>query len=366
MFLREIRFVIPIPFVLIYKLSTNLKAYLKDQCNKRATRDIFEFMFAQKISPLVGSSHQLVQFRVSDVVIRRTARLVVRAADKKSDSSTKSKSMNNLDRYQPPRREEAELRAEAEAPFRSLRLVLFGFGGVSAALATFLSLPTLIGSLAGAANGKPIPEAGQDLAINVGALLLCGFFLKRDLDAREKQLARLLREDALGACRLELANGKLLRLGQLRGAARPVIIAGSPAQVKSALEAAEPYKEELALRGVLVIGLPIYIDTGNGATAAADSTAIEEAINSELPPLKKDDLRWRAVPIRTDDWRRWFDQQAAAASKATEKGLYVGLRKDGRVRASGLGCPPWAQFAAQLPPEDGTWGGFLDGMDGVV
>jgi hypothetical protein len=45
---------------------------------------------------------------------------------------------------------------------------------------------------------------------------------------------------------------------------------------------------------------------------------------------------------------------------------YVGLRLDGRVRASGRGCPPLDQFAAQLPPTDGFFGGFLDGMDGRV
>jgi hypothetical protein len=324
-------------------------------------------MFAQHCFGMrqIAGGHQISQFRISFTSNKRAMHLVVCAADKGSDkNTTKSKGMNNLDRYQPPRREEAELRAEAEAPFRSIRLVLFGFGGASAGLATLFSLPTLIGSLAGAANGKPITEAGQDFAINIGALLLCGFFLKRDLDAREKQMARLLREDALGGCRLELANGKLLRLGQLRGAARPVIIAGTPAQVKTAIEAAEPFKEELALRGVLVIGLPIY--SNSNADAGSVTQEASASASSELPPLRKDDLRWRAVPIRTDDWRNWFDEQAAAASKATEKGLYVGLRKDGRVRASGLGCPPWAQFAAQLPPEDGTWGGFLDGMDGVV
>lgn len=37
-----------------------------------------------------------------------------------------------------------------------------------------------------------------------------------------------------------------------------------------------------------------------------------------------------------------------------EKGLYVGLRIDGRVRASGTGTPPWAKFAAQLAPLSGT------------
>ena len=250
--------------------------------------------------------------------------------------------------------EEASLRAEAEAPFRSLRLVLFGFGTVSATLATLFCLPTILGALLGAAGAtKPLSEAALDLAINVGALAGCGFLLRRDLQARNKQIARLMREDQLGSCQLELANGRLLRLGQLRGAARPVVVAGTPEQVAAAVAAAEPYKQELSERGVLVIGLPIYASTEEGAPA-------------QLPALAADDLRWRAVPIRTGDWKQWFDEQAAASSKATAQGLYVGLRMDGRVRASGLGCPPWAKFAAQLPATEGFFGGLLDGMDGKV
>ena len=37
--------------------------------------------------------------------------------------------------------------------------------------------------------------------------------------------------------------------------------------------------------------------------------------------------------------------------------LSVGLRIDGRVRASGSGSPPWAAFAAQLPPMEGVFKG---------
>lgn len=269
--------------------------------------------------------------------------------------------------YRPPSREEADLRAEAEAPFRSLRLVLFGFGTVSAALATFLSLPTAIAALAGSGT-KPLAEAGADLGINVASLLFCGFFLFRDIQAREKQMARLMREDALGACQLELSSGKLLRLGQLRGAARPVIVAGTTEQVAAALAAAEPYREALQQRGVFVIGLPMYASTStSGASSSQNSSESSSGQSSAaIPELQKDDLRWRAVPVRLDDWRRWFDEQAALAGKTIDSGLYVGLRKDGRVRASGVGCPPWAKFAAQLPPEDGMWSGFLDGMDGRV
>ena len=64
--------------------------------------------------------------------------------------------------------------------------------------------------------------------------------------------------------------------------------------------------------------------------------------------------RWQARPLRLDDWRRWFGDQAKLAGATSDSGLYVGLRLDGRVRASGKGIPPWAQFARQLPPMSGA------------
>lgn len=47
-------------------------------------------------------------------------------------------------------------------------------------------------------------------------------------------------------------------------------------------------------------------------------------------------------------------------------GLYLSLRIDGRIRGSGVGPAPWSILAAQLPPTEGTFGGFLDGLDGRV
>ena len=86
--------------------------------------------------------------------------------------------------HRPPSREGASLRAEAEAPFRSLRLFLFGAGVVGAGLATLFGTPQLIGALAGAANAKPVSEALQDFAINIGSLTALGFLVQRDLKVR--------------------------------------------------------------------------------------------------------------------------------------------------------------------------------------
>ena len=82
------------------------------------------------------------------------------------------------------------------------------------------------------------------------------------------------------------------------------------------------------------------------AAAAAAVPAI-----SSIPAS---DLRWTATALKPDRWKDWFDQQIALAPKAVkDNGLYVGLRLDGRVRASGMGCPPWGRFTAELAPLEG-------------
>ena len=52
--------------------------------------------------------------------------------------------------------------------------------------------------------------------------------------------------------------------------------------------------------------------------------------------------------------RPGFQQQMELANARPEKGLYVSLRLDGRVRASGTGSPPWHRFANELPPVKGA------------
>lgn len=54
------------------------------------------------------------------------------------------------------------------------------------------------------------------------------------------------------------------------------------------------------------------------------------------------------------DWLAWFQEQAGMANARLENGLYIGLRLDGRVRASGTGPPPWARFVDELAPISGA------------
>ena len=57
--------------------------------------------------------------------------------------------------------------------------------------------------------------------------------------------------------------------------------------------------------------------------------------------------------MNTEDWKAWFKEQADLAGAKIDRGLYISLRLDGRVRGSGLGPPPWQRLIAQLPKAEG-------------
>lgn len=63
--------------------------------------------------------------------------------------------------------------------------------------------------------------------------------------------------------------------------------------------------------------------------------------------------RWKATALRQGDWESWFREQMKWANKKPEKGLYISLRMDGRVRGSGVGAPPWERMSVSLPPVSG-------------
>ncbi|MEW5303923.1 MAG: hypothetical protein WDW36_006568 [Sanguina aurantia] len=261
--------------------------------------------------------------------------------------------------YAAVRRTESDkvvLRSEAEAPFRSLRMFICGASVVSAGLGFLISLPQLAGALGHTQNALPLNDVLTNIGIDLGAVATFAFFFYKDWEAREKQIARLGREEKLGALTVELANRKRLPIASLRGSARVVIVAGNRQQVAESLAAAAPFKEILMLRGVVVVPLPIF----------------GESSSEPLPSFStggKEDLRWLVAPLRTEAWEEWFATQLKFSSKAKlDNGLFVGLRLDGRVRSSGMGPPPWARYAAELAPLDGSgaWSGFFDGFDGKV
>lgn len=64
------------------------------------------------------------------------------------------------------------------------------------------------------------PDAWKNLGINAGVVAVAAWLLRRDLKARGTAVNRVMREGQLGACEVQLQNGRRLRLADLRWAGR--------------------------------------------------------------------------------------------------------------------------------------------------
>jgi len=242
---------------------------------------------------------------------------------------------------------ETKLRSEAQAPFRVARQFLYGALCASATIGLGVATIQLVTGAMGAPAAPPVNESAQNVGVDFVALATFGFLYKREDEARERQMARIGREERLGRLRCELAGGKGVRLEQLRGFSRVVVVSGNAEYVRLAMEDAEACREELMKRGVLIV--PVVTSAGDAA----------------LEPPTDEDRKFRATPTRVGEWLEWLAEQKKMAKVGDDVGVYVGLRMDGRVRSSGTGRVPFARFAVELPPVDG-WGGALDGFDGRV
>ena len=272
----------------------------------------------------------------------RAVTLTVRASASDEPSSKPKKSDEKYSNL-------TKMRSEAQAPFRTARMFVFGAFAANAALGLSIATLQAVTKALGAPSAPPLDQSLQNIGIDLGAALFFGYLYKKDAENREKQMARISREERLSALKCELSSGKVVSLFDLRGFSRVVIAAGDADYCNASIAAAEAVKDPLLERGVLVIPLVLNGDTAVSVDAPDDAT----------------DRRFRATPVYTDKWVKWIDEQKREAKVAAGKGVYVGLRMDGRVRSSGVGTPPWEKFAKELPPAD-KWGGFLDGFDGRV
>ncbi len=70
------------------------------------------------------------------------------------------------------------------AACRALRLVLFGFFGISASVGALIATTQVIASLGGAQRALPLADVAQSLGIDLAAAGTFAFFLRRDLQVR--------------------------------------------------------------------------------------------------------------------------------------------------------------------------------------
>uniref|UniRef100_A0A7S3FNV7 Uncharacterized protein n=1 Tax=Chloropicon roscoffensis TaxID=1461544 RepID=A0A7S3FNV7_9CHLO len=254
---------------------------------------------------------------------------------------------------------EALLRSEAEAPFRFFRIFLWLALGASATVGGLIATIRVAAGLAKGEIGLTFSDflGSEDitgLAIDLAALSALVFLYKRDTAARDKQIKRLQRETTLAQLKVEinLKKPRLVTLQQLQGFARTVIVAGSQEYVVESVRTAAEHIAMVKDRQLCIIPLVL-----------GDEGQCDQEVLSELIP----DPEVLLSPILIGQWRDWISEQMEDAGVQKGQNVYIGLRMDGRVRASGKGLPPWTKFIAELTPKEGIWSSdFMKGFDGRV
>ena len=261
-----------------------------------------------------------------------------------------------------------QARAETRAPFRALRLFLAGGLGAGAGLGLLIIGARLVSALQGGDGAPDLADTLQNFGINVAAVAVFGFVFARDFKAARADAAASAREEALARLTLALPDGRVVPAAKFRGVARPVLVCAPPAALARALRDAEPYKAELALKGVRVVPVPSDAADPGGAlrTLKAELRGEVKGFGAPSPAAKKGDPAaadrgWRLEPADPAAWRAWLQDNAGAAGLAGST-FYVQIQLDGTVRASGVGAPPWASLARDLPALDSLQTKLTDGV----
>ncbi|XP_006652492.1 protein LOW PSII ACCUMULATION 1, chloroplastic isoform X2 [Oryza brachyantha] len=258
----------------------------------------------------------------------------------------------------------AKIRSEVLSPFRSVRMFFYlafmASGGLGALIALTQLIPALSGGPARAAGAA---ETLKGLGIDVAAVSIFAFLYWRESKAKDAQVAKLTREENLSRLKIRAGEGRPpVPLGELRGTARLVIVAGPAEFVTESFRRSKPFLKDLMERGVLVVPFPT---DGNTPDLQFVETDDDNDDGGGAPGKMKRRL-WQLTPVYAAEWSKWLDDQKKLANVPSDSPVYLSLRLDGRVRGSGVGYPPWQAFVAQLPPVKGMWSGLLDGMDGRV
>nr|GEW63003.1 protein low PSII accumulation 1, chloroplastic [Tanacetum cinerariifolium] len=234
--------------------------------------------------------------RTAIVSNRRKTCLLVSCSAAKPSSSTEISSS-------------ARIRSEVLTPFRSVRLFFYIAFIAQASLGGLIATTQLIGALANPSRAGTVVDIAKGLGIDIGAAALFAFLYYREDKIKNAQMEKLTREENLSNLKLRVDEKKIITVGEFRGLARLVILAGPSSFINEAFKLSETFTEQLIERGVLVV--PFSTD-GNELSFEFDESEDVKQFTNKRRRL------WQLIPVLTPDWSEWLDAQKKLANVSPE------------------------------------------------
>ena len=257
------------------------------------------------------------------------------------------------------------LRAEAQEPFRFLKLYLFGGLASGAGLGLFIIGTRLIKALQGGEDAPDMQETVTNLGINVVGLVVFGLLLKNELALRKQVIQKVEREEELGRLGVTLGDSsKNVLFSRLRGSYRVFIVAGSDGHILETLESLERFKDKLKDNKIVVL----TVNMNEQASAEDDlpfgqrrrkarTSKTTELSASAAAMLLGGDKKLKLAPVDESAWRRWIINQIESSGfDPTVRDVFFSVAKNGTIWKSGAGVPNWMKLFDELPTEDSIQG----------
>mmetsp|Transcript_2319 Transcript_2319/g.3647 ORF Transcript_2319/g.3647 Transcript_2319/m.3647 type:complete len:527 (+) Transcript_2319:163-1743(+) len=283
----------------------------------------------------------------------------------------------------------ASLRAEAQEPFRFLKLYVFGGLAAGATLGLIIILTRLAAALQGGDDAPDLGETLTNMAVNLGGIGVFGYLLKGEFAARDRMKAKVEREEEMGRLRVCIAeNSEDVLMSQLRGNYRVFVIAGSEGHIEDTVTSLAKYKAMLKENNVIIATLDMKtgvkgvrkgggkvgagVNPGAGVAALAAEFAAartgnaggeDEAAAPEIQFGNRSrraevavaassvtERRWRVAPVDEVQWRAWVISEVERSGFDPEaRDVFFSVGKDGTMWKSGAGIPNWMNLIEELP-----------------
>lgn len=256
------------------------------------------------------------------------------------------------------------LRAEAQEPFRFIKLYLFGGLAAGAGLGLFIIGTRLVKALQGGEGAPDLTETVTNLGINTAGLIVFSLLLRGELEGRKKIIQKVEREEELGRLGVTLGDGEKNALfSRLRGSYRVFIVAGSEEHITKSIESLEKYKGKLKDNKIVI--LPVSMDESESEDDLPFGQRRRKAKNSKSTELTASaaaallggDKKLKLAPVDNSAWKRWIINQIEASGfDPTVRDVFFGVAKNGTIWKSGAGIPNWMKLFEELPSEDSIQG----------
>ncbi|KAL9430753.1 hypothetical protein AB3S75_026031 [Citrus x aurantiifolia] len=277
-------------------------------------------------------------------------------------------------------RRDLKLIGEVQAPFRGVRRFFSVALSAAAGISLFFTVPRLLRAIEGGDDAPDLIETAENLAINIGGIIVFIALFLWDNKKEEEQLAQISRDETLSRLPLRLSTNRIVELVQLRDTVRPKrhLITEFPAiqnvaslsiyrqkeTVSLAIQKAERFRTDLLRRGVLLV--PVIWGEGRAPQIEKKGFGLAPKAAAALPSIGEDfekraqsitaksklksEIRFKAEVVSPSEWERWIRDQQKSEGVTPGEDVYLILRLDGRVRRSGKGMPDWQQIVQELPP----------------